>query len=128
MACHSKILASLLAIERDEKRIDLGISLPVHRGKYDAEATEAKIASTHDYQETVNALESSIREVGFHVGTQQVPAVLRCRNVARESIGPGFYKGGPDPVQRRHKIVERHSGAISAAGWAGTEQRSEGTC
>ncbi|MGP8246431.1 MAG: TolC family protein [Bryobacteraceae bacterium] len=109
-----EILASLLAIERDEKRIDLarkdywpsfslgttfinvvgrtvapgampidsngmnvlsfnlGIDLPIHRGKYDAEvaeATEAKIASTHGYQETVNAVESSIREAGFHAGT-----------------------------------------------------------
>ncbi len=109
-----EVLASLLAIERDEKRIDLarkdywpsfslggtfvnvdarpltpgampidqngknvfsvnfGISLPVHRSKYDAEvaeATEAKIASTHGYQETVNAVESSIREIGFRIGT-----------------------------------------------------------
>ena len=31
--------------------------------------SEAKIASTHGYQETVNAVESSIREVGFHIGT-----------------------------------------------------------
>ena len=51
---------------------NLGINLPVHRSKYDAEvaeATEAKLASTHGYQETVNAVESSIREVGFHIGT-----------------------------------------------------------
>lgn len=109
-----EVLASLLEIERDEKRIDLarkdywpsfslggtfvnvdarpvapgalpidqngknvfsvnlGISLPVHRGKYDAEvaeATEAKIASTHGYQDTVNSVESSIREAGFHIST-----------------------------------------------------------
>jgi outer membrane protein TolC len=109
-----EVLASLLEIERDEKRIELarkdywpsfslggtfvnvigrsvapgampidsngmnvvsfnlGISLPVHRSKVDAEvaeASEAKIASTHGYQETVNAVESSIREVGFHIGT-----------------------------------------------------------
>jgi outer membrane protein TolC len=109
-----EVLASLLEIERDEKRIELarkdywpsfsvggtfvnvlarpvapgamvpdsngmnvwsvnfGISLPLHRGKYDAEvaeATEAKLASTHGYQETVNAVESSIREVGFRIGT-----------------------------------------------------------
>lgn len=109
-----EVLASLLGIERDEKRIDLarkdywpsfnlgasfvnvdarpviagampidqngknvysvnlGINLPVHRSKYDAEvaeATEAKVASTHGYQATVNAVESSIREVGFHIGT-----------------------------------------------------------
>ncbi|MGA9624631.1 MAG: TolC family protein [Bryobacteraceae bacterium] len=109
-----EVLASLLEIERDEKRIELarkdywpsfsvggtfvnvlarpvapgatppdsngmnvwsvnlGISLPLHRGKYDAgvaEATEAKVASTHGYQETVNAVESSIREVGFRIGT-----------------------------------------------------------
>ena len=51
---------------------NLGINLPVHRSKYDAEvaeATEAKLASTHGYQETVNAVESSIREVGFRIGT-----------------------------------------------------------
>ena len=109
-----EVLASLLEIERDEKRIELarkdywpsfslggtfvnvigrsvapgampidsngmnvvsfnlGINLPVHRSKVDAEvaeASEAKIASTHGYQETVNAVESSIREVGFHIGT-----------------------------------------------------------
>jgi len=109
-----EVLASLLEIERDEKRIDLarkdywpsfslggtfvnvvgrsvapgampidsngmnavsfnlGISLPVHRSKVDAEvaeATEAKLASTHGYQDTVNTVESSIREVGFHIGT-----------------------------------------------------------
>ncbi len=109
-----EVLASLLEIERDEKRIDLarkdywpsfsvggtfvnvlarpvapgamapdsngmnvwsvnlGISLPLHRSKYDAEvaeATEAKVASTHGYQATVNAVESSIRDVGFHIGT-----------------------------------------------------------
>jgi outer membrane protein TolC len=109
-----EVLASLLEIERDEKRIDLarkdywpsfsvggtfvnvlarpvapgamapdsngmnvwsvnlGINLPLHRSKYDAEvaeATEAKVASTHGYQATVNAVESSIREVGFHIGT-----------------------------------------------------------
>ena len=109
-----EVLASLLGIERDEKRIDLarkdywpsfnlgasfvnvdarqvvagampidqngknvysinlGINLPVHRSKYDAEvaeATEAKLASTHGYQQTVNAVESSIREAGFHIGT-----------------------------------------------------------
>ncbi len=52
--------------------INLSVSLPVHRSKYDAgvaEATEAKLASTHGYQQTVNAVESSIREVGFHIGT-----------------------------------------------------------
>ena len=109
-----EVLASLLGIERDEKRIDLArkeywpgfilgagfvnvdarpviagampidqngknvysinlsVSLPVHRSKYDAgvaEATEAKLASTHGYQQTVNAVESSIREVGFRIGT-----------------------------------------------------------
>lgn len=109
-----EVLASLLEIERDEKRIDvarkdywpsfsvggtfvnvlarpvapgamapdsngmnvwsvnLGISLPLHRSKYDAEvaeAAEAKVASTHGYQATVNAVESSIRDVGFHIGT-----------------------------------------------------------
>jgi outer membrane protein, heavy metal efflux system len=109
-----EVLASLLEIERDEKRIDLarkdywpsftvggtfvnvdsrpivagampidqngknvfslnlGINLPVHRSKYDAEvaeATEAKIASTHGYRDAVNAVESSIRETGFHIGT-----------------------------------------------------------
>lgn len=109
-----EVLASLLEIERDEKRIELarkdywpsfslggtfvnvigrsvapgampidsngmnvvsvnlGINLPVHRSKVDAEvaeASEAKISSTHGYQETVNAVESSIREVGFHIGT-----------------------------------------------------------
>ncbi len=109
-----EVLASLLEIERDEKRIDLarkdywpgfslggtfvnvigrsvapgampidsngmnvvsfnlGVNLPVHRSKVDAEvaeATEAKIASTHGYQDTVNVVESSIREVGFHIGT-----------------------------------------------------------
>ncbi len=109
-----EVLASLLDIERDEKRIDLarkdywpgfslggtfvnvepypptpgamapphngmnvwslnvGIDLPLHRAKYDAEvaeATEAKIASTRGYQETVNAVESSIREVGFRIST-----------------------------------------------------------
>ncbi len=109
-----EVLASLLDIERDEKRIDLarkdywpsfslggswvnvvgyplapggmaipsdgrnvvsfnlGINLPVHRSKYDAEvaeATEAKVASTHGYRETVNAVESSIREVGFRIST-----------------------------------------------------------
>jgi cobalt-zinc-cadmium efflux system outer membrane protein len=109
-----EVLASLLEIERDEKRIDLarkdywpsfnlggtfvnvvgrtvapgampidsngmnvvsfnlGISLPVHRSKVDAEvaeASEAKIASTHGYQDMVNAVESSIREVGFRIGT-----------------------------------------------------------
>lgn len=109
-----EVLASLLEIERDEKRIELarkdywpgfnlggtfgnvvgrsvapgamppdsngmnvvsfnlGINLPVHRSKVDAEvaeASEAKIASTHGYQDMVNAVESSIREVGFHVGT-----------------------------------------------------------
>ena len=109
-----EVLASLLEIERDEKRIELarkdywpsfslggtfvnvvgrpvapgampidsngmnvvsfnlGINLPLHRSKVDAEvaeASEAKIASTHGYQETVNAVESSIREVGFHIGT-----------------------------------------------------------
>jgi cobalt-zinc-cadmium efflux system outer membrane protein len=109
-----EVLASLLEIERDEKRIDLarkdywpsfsvggtfinvlarpvapgamapdsngmnvwsvnlGINLPLHRSKYDAEvaeATEAKVASTHGYQATVNGVESSIREVGFRIGT-----------------------------------------------------------
>ena len=109
-----EVLASLLGIERDEKRIELarkdywpsfnlggtfvnvvgrqvapgampidsngmnvvsfnlGINLPVHRSKYDAEvaeATEAKLASTHGYQQTVNAVESSIRQVGFQIGT-----------------------------------------------------------
>jgi cobalt-zinc-cadmium efflux system outer membrane protein len=51
---------------------NLGINLPVHRSKVNAEvaeASEAKIASTHGYQDTVNAVESSIREVGFHIGT-----------------------------------------------------------
>ena len=109
-----ELLASLLEIERDEKRIELarkdywpsfslggafvnvagrgvapgampvdsngmnvislnlGINLPVHRARYDAEvaeATEARIASTRGYQETVNAVQSSIREVGFRIGT-----------------------------------------------------------
>jgi outer membrane protein TolC len=109
-----EVLASLLEIERDEKRIDLarkdywpsfslgggwvnvvgypvapggmaipsngkdvvsfnlGINLPVHHSKYAAEvaeATEAKVASTHGYRETVNAVESSIREVGFRIST-----------------------------------------------------------
>jgi outer membrane protein, heavy metal efflux system len=109
-----EVLASLLEIERDEKRIDLarkdywpsfnlggsfvnvvgrsvgpgampidsngmnvvsfnlGINLPVHRGKYDAEvaeATESKAASTDNYRDTVNSVESSIREVGFHIST-----------------------------------------------------------
>ncbi len=109
-----EILASLLEIERDDKRIDLarkdrwpsfslggsfvnvvgrevapgampidsngmnvvsfnlGINLPIHRGKYDAEvaeATEAKIACTRGYQDTVNAVESSIRDVGFRIDT-----------------------------------------------------------
>ncbi|MEP6534969.1 MAG: TolC family protein [Bryobacteraceae bacterium] len=109
-----EVLASLLGIERDEKRIELarkdywpsfnlggtfvnvvgrqmapgampidsngmnvvsfnlGINLPVHRSRYDAgvaEATEAKLASTLDYQQTVNAVESSIRGVGFRIST-----------------------------------------------------------
>ena len=109
-----EVLASLLDIERDEKRIDLarkdywpnfslggtfvnvepyrptpgamapphngmnvwsvnvGIDLPVHRSKYDAEvaeATEAKLASMRGYHETANAVEASIREVGFRIST-----------------------------------------------------------
>jgi cobalt-zinc-cadmium efflux system outer membrane protein len=116
-----EVLASLLGIERDEKRIELarkdywpsfnlggtfvnvvgrqvapgampidsngmnvvsfnlGINLPVHRNKYDAEvaeATEAKLASTHGYQQTVNAVESSIREVGFRIGTLREQVTL----------------------------------------------------
>jgi cobalt-zinc-cadmium efflux system outer membrane protein len=109
-----EILAALLGIERDEKRIDLarksywpsfdvggtfgnivarpvapgampidsngmddlsfnlGINLPVHRGKYDAEvaeATEQKTASIHGYQNAVNVVEASIREGGFRIET-----------------------------------------------------------
>ena len=107
-----EVLAALLGIERDEKRIEvakkdywpsfnlgasminveprplmpgaaaidqngkniyslnLGINLPVHRGKYDAEvaeATEQKAASAHGYQNTVNTIEASIREIGFRI-------------------------------------------------------------
>lgn len=52
--------------------VNFGLNLPVHRKKYDAEvaeATEAKVASTHGYQDTVNSVEASIREVGFRIGT-----------------------------------------------------------
>lgn len=109
-----EVLAALLGIEREEKRIELarkdywpsfslgasfvnvearplmpgaapidqngknilsvnlGISLPVHRSRYDAEvaeATEQKTASTHGYQNTVNMIEASIREIGFRIST-----------------------------------------------------------
>jgi outer membrane protein, heavy metal efflux system len=109
-----ELLAALLAIERDEKRIDvarkdywpgftlggtfvnvnarpvapgampidqngkniysfnLGFNLPVRHSKYDAEvaqATEDKLASTHGYQDTVNLIESSIRQIGFRTTT-----------------------------------------------------------
>jgi cobalt-zinc-cadmium efflux system outer membrane protein len=52
--------------------VNLGISLPVHRGKYDAEvaeATEQKAASMHGYQNAVNMVEASIREAGFRIET-----------------------------------------------------------
>lgn len=106
-----ELLAALLQIERDEKRIEvarkgywpsftvggmfmnmaaspmtpgaapggmnvysvnLDIDLPVHRAKYDAEvaeATEAQTASTHGYQDAVNSVESSVRQIGFHIST-----------------------------------------------------------
>ncbi len=109
-----EVLAALLGIERDEKRIELagksrrpsfviggsfvnvdarplmagaapipqngknvysinvGVTLPVHRSRYDAEvaeATEMKAASTHGYQNTVNAIEASVREIGFRIET-----------------------------------------------------------
>jgi cobalt-zinc-cadmium efflux system outer membrane protein len=109
-----ELLAALLGIERDEKRIELakkdywpsfslgasfinvdarplmpgaapidqngknifsinlGIDLPIHRSKYDAEvaeATERKIASTQGYQNTVNMIDASIRETGFRITT-----------------------------------------------------------
>jgi outer membrane protein, heavy metal efflux system len=109
-----EVLASLVEIERDEKRVDLarkdywpsfslggtwvnvvgravapgampvdsngrdvvgfnlGINLPVHRSRYDAEvaeATEAKLAAARGYQQTVNAVEAAIRESGFRIGT-----------------------------------------------------------
>jgi len=108
------LLAALLQIERDEKRVDLarkdrwpgfsvggtfvnvdarpeapgampidqngknifainfGVELPVRRSRYDAEvaeAAEAKLASTHGYQDTVNSMEASIREAGAHIST-----------------------------------------------------------
>jgi outer membrane protein TolC len=52
--------------------VNLGINLPVHRKKYDAqvaEATEAKVASTYGYKDIVNSVEASIREVGFRITT-----------------------------------------------------------
>ena len=52
--------------------VNLGISLPLNRSKYDAEvaeATEQKTASVHGYQNTVNSIEASIREVGFRIET-----------------------------------------------------------
>lgn len=106
-----EILAALLGIERDEKRIEiarkdywpsftvggmfmnmaaspmtpgalpggmnvyslnLDIDLPVHRARYDAEVAEAstsKAASMFGYQDTVNIVESSIRQIGFHLDT-----------------------------------------------------------
>jgi outer membrane protein, heavy metal efflux system len=108
------LLAALLQIERDEKRIDLarkdrwpafslggtfvnvngrplapgatpigqngknifainlGVELPVRRGRYDAEvaeAAESKLASTEGYRDTVNSIEASIREAGAHIDT-----------------------------------------------------------
>ena len=52
--------------------VNLGISLPLHRSKYDAEVAEADRSESCLHARlpgTVNAVESSIREVGFHIGT-----------------------------------------------------------
>jgi cobalt-zinc-cadmium efflux system outer membrane protein len=52
--------------------LNLGINLPIHRAKYDAEvaeATEQKTASLHGYRNAVNMVEASIREAGFRIET-----------------------------------------------------------
>lgn len=57
---------------RNVLSVNLGINLPVHRSKYDAEVAEAaerKTASTHAYQNAVNMVEASIREAGFRIET-----------------------------------------------------------
>jgi cobalt-zinc-cadmium efflux system outer membrane protein len=69
------VVAGAMPADQNGKNVysfNVGINLPVHRSKYDAavaEASEAKIAATHGYRDTVNAVESSIREAGFHIGT-----------------------------------------------------------
>jgi outer membrane protein, heavy metal efflux system len=76
------VLPGAMAIDSngmDVVSVNLGISLPVHRSKYDAEvaeAAEAKIASMRGYQDTVNAVESSIREAGFHITTYREQMAL----------------------------------------------------
>ena len=64
-----------MPIDQNGKNIfslNLGISLPVHRGKYDAavaEAVENQTAAKHGYQDEVNSIQTSIREIGFRIGT-----------------------------------------------------------
>ncbi len=50
----------------------IGVNLPIQRRKYDAavaEATEDKIASREGYRDAVNAMEVSIRSIGFRIET-----------------------------------------------------------
>ncbi len=52
--------------------LNLGVTLPVHKKKYDAqveEATEDKAASRHGYQDIVNSIEASVRQIGFRLTT-----------------------------------------------------------
>lgn len=52
--------------------VNLGLNLPVHRRKYDAEvaeATEARAGSVHGYQQTINSVEAAVRETGFRITT-----------------------------------------------------------
>ena len=69
------LMPGAAAIDQNGKNIysfNLGINLPVHRGRYDAEvaeATEQKAASTLGYRNTVNMVEASIREIGFRLET-----------------------------------------------------------
>jgi cobalt-zinc-cadmium efflux system outer membrane protein len=54
--------------------VTVGVNIPLRRKKYDAaleEATQDKVASGEAYRAAVNALESSVRVIGFRIETLQ---------------------------------------------------------
>ena len=59
---------------KDIYSVTVGVNLPIFRRKYDAgvlEATEAFLAARESYRNSVNAVEVSIRSVGFRIQTIQ---------------------------------------------------------